>query len=80
MKIRFWGVRGSFAMCGTEFLRYGGNTTSIELVKAHGCYVDITDFPVAEGEDAYSAADALEVLHNEHCGTQAIRQMRNKIG
>ena len=36
MKIRFWGVRGSFAMCGTEFLRYGGNTTSIELVSNAG--------------------------------------------
>jgi beta-aspartyl-dipeptidase (metallo-type) len=34
---------------------------AIDLVKAHGCYIDITDFPVAEGEDAYSAADALEV-------------------
>lgn len=32
MKIRFWGVRGSFAMCGSDFLRYGGNTTSVELV------------------------------------------------
>lgn len=31
MKLRFWGVRGSFAMCGREVLRYGGNTTSIEL-------------------------------------------------
>ncbi len=31
MKLRFWGVRGSFAMSGREFLRYGGNTTSIEL-------------------------------------------------
>ena len=34
---------------------------AIALVKEHGCYIDITDFPVAEGEDAYSAADALEV-------------------
>ena len=34
---------------------------AIELVKVHGCYIDITDFPVADGEDAYSAADALEV-------------------
>ena len=34
---------------------------AIALVKSHGCYIDITDFPVAEGEDAYSAADALEV-------------------
>jgi phosphoribosyl 1,2-cyclic phosphodiesterase len=34
VKIRFWGVRGSFAMSGREFLRYGGNTTCIELVTA----------------------------------------------
>lgn len=31
MKLRFWGVRGSFAMCGRDVLRYGGNTTCIEL-------------------------------------------------
>ncbi|HUJ60071.1 MAG TPA: MBL fold metallo-hydrolase [Kofleriaceae bacterium] len=36
MKLRFWGVRGAFAMCGREFLRYGGNTTSIELVTTAG--------------------------------------------
>ena len=36
MKIRFWGVRGSFAMSGREFLRYGGNTTSVELVSDAG--------------------------------------------
>jgi phosphoribosyl 1,2-cyclic phosphodiesterase len=32
VKIRFWGVRGSFAMSGRDFLRYGGNTTSVELI------------------------------------------------
>lgn len=36
MKIRFWGVRGSFAMSGRDFLRYGGNTTSVELVTDAG--------------------------------------------
>ena len=36
MKIRFWGVRGSFAMSGRDFLRYGGNTTSVELVAEGG--------------------------------------------
>jgi phosphoribosyl 1,2-cyclic phosphodiesterase len=36
VKIRFWGVRGSFAMAGREFLRYGGNTTSVELQTAAG--------------------------------------------
>ena len=34
---------------------------AIALVKEFGCYIDITAFPVAEGEDAYSAAEALEV-------------------
>ncbi|MES3034593.1 MAG: beta-aspartyl-peptidase [Gemmatimonadota bacterium] len=34
---------------------------AIALVKEFGCYIDITAFPVAEGEDAYSAADALEI-------------------
>lgn len=36
MKLRFWGVRGSFAMSGREFLRYGGNTTSVELLTDAG--------------------------------------------
>jgi phosphoribosyl 1,2-cyclic phosphodiesterase len=36
VKLRFWGVRGSFAMAGREFLRYGGNTTSVELVSDAG--------------------------------------------
>ena len=36
MKLRFWGVRGSFAMSGRDYLRYGGNTTSIELITAAG--------------------------------------------
>ena len=36
MKIRFWGARGSFAMCGRDYLRYGGNTCSTELVTDAG--------------------------------------------
>jgi phosphoribosyl 1,2-cyclic phosphodiesterase len=36
LKIRFWGVRGSFAMSGREFLRYGGNTTSVEVLADSG--------------------------------------------
>jgi phosphoribosyl 1,2-cyclic phosphodiesterase len=36
LKLRFWGVRGSFAMSGKEFLRYGGNTTCVELLTAAG--------------------------------------------
>jgi phosphoribosyl 1,2-cyclic phosphodiesterase len=36
VKVRFWGVRGSFAMCGANYLRYGGNTTSVEIVTSAG--------------------------------------------
>ena len=32
MEIRFWGVRGSIAVSGTEYLRTGGNTPCIELL------------------------------------------------
>lgn len=31
MKLRFWGVRGSCATPGGKYLRYGGNTTAIEI-------------------------------------------------
>lgn len=31
MKIRFWGVRGSIASPGPQTVRYGGNTTCIEI-------------------------------------------------
>ena len=31
MKVRFWGVRGSIASPGPSTVRYGGNTTCIEI-------------------------------------------------
>ena len=31
MKVRFWGVRGSIASPGPKTVRYGGNTTCIEI-------------------------------------------------
>ena len=34
---------------------------AIRLVHKFGCYIDITAFPVAKGENAWSAADALEL-------------------
>ena len=36
MRVRFWGVRGAFATPGQPFLRYGGNTTAVELVADDG--------------------------------------------
>ncbi len=36
MKIRFWGVRGSIPSPGSKTVRYGGNTTCIEVVTDDG--------------------------------------------
>lgn len=36
MKVRFWGVRGSFPVPGTGSMRYGGNTSCVE-VRAGDC-------------------------------------------
>jgi phosphoribosyl 1,2-cyclic phosphodiesterase len=36
VRVHFWGVRGSFAACGAEFLRYGGNTTAVEFQARSG--------------------------------------------
>jgi len=35
MKIKFWGVRGSIPVCGKEFIRYGGDTTCVEVRDSH---------------------------------------------
>lgn len=34
MKVRFWGVRGSYPTAGAEFIRYGGNTSCVEIEAA----------------------------------------------
>ncbi|MCG2725259.1 MAG: MBL fold metallo-hydrolase [Elusimicrobia bacterium] len=31
MKVKFWGARGSITVCGKEYLKYGGDTTCIEI-------------------------------------------------
>lgn len=39
MKIRFWGVRGSLPTPGPDTLRYGGNTTCIEVRTESGALI-----------------------------------------
>ena len=55
MKVRFWGVRGSFAMSGREFLRYGGNTTSVEIVTNDGHRL-LIDLGTGDGRTVITAA------------------------
>jgi len=39
MKVRFWGTRGSISKAGRETLRYGGNTSCVELRSASGTVI-----------------------------------------
>lgn len=39
MKVRFWGVRGSIASPGPDTVRYGGNTTCIEVTTDGGATI-----------------------------------------
>ena len=36
MRVRVWGARGSLAVSGPEYLRYGGNTSCLEVEPADG--------------------------------------------
>ena len=36
MRVRFWGVRGSFPVPGVQTNRYGGNTSCVELTLSNG--------------------------------------------
>ncbi len=57
MKVRFWGVRGSFATPGPEFLRYGGNTTAVEVSNEAGQRV-LIDLGTGVTEFAKELADS----------------------
>ena len=39
MRLRFWGTRGSIAKAGTSTVRYGGNTSCVEVRSAAGTLV-----------------------------------------
>jgi hypothetical protein len=39
MRIRFWGTRGSLAKPGPTTLRYGGNTSCVEVWMADGTLI-----------------------------------------
>ena len=36
MKVRFWGTRGSIAKPGPETVRYGGNTSCVQVTSPGG--------------------------------------------
>ena len=38
MRIRFWGTRGSLPAPGAETMRYGGNTSCVQVTLADGTH------------------------------------------
>lgn len=43
VQIKFWGVRGSIPISGEEYMKYGGNTSCIEIIKKGDNNVYILD-------------------------------------
>ena len=39
LKIKFWGVRGSIACPSPDHMKYGGNTSCIEVQAGDHCFV-----------------------------------------
>ena len=52
MKVRFWGTRGSIATPGPGTVRFGGNTSCVELTTASG---DLLIFDCGTGARALAA-------------------------
>ena len=61
MKIRFWGVRGSIPPPGANTVRYGGNTTCIEVRTDSGALIILdagTTLIPGEHANAHQTRDA----------------------
>jgi phosphoribosyl 1,2-cyclic phosphodiesterase len=57
MLIRCWGSRGSIAVSGREFTKYGGNTTCLEIVAGEDDMVIIdagTGIPTPTGTTSWA--------------------------
>lgn len=64
MNIRIWGTRGSYPVARAEMMRYGGNTTCIEVRVGPTCILlDAGSGLRLLGEELMQAADAPAQLH-----------------
>ncbi|MDX6669586.1 MAG: hypothetical protein QOK04_2966 [Solirubrobacteraceae bacterium] len=72
MQVRFWGVRGSVAVPNARMLRYGGNTSCVEVTLADGTQVildagtGIRELAAAGTAHGASAQILLTHLHLDH--------------
>ena len=59
-QVRFWGVRGSYPTPGPQTIRYGGNTTCVEVAAgAHTLILDAGSGIIRLGKDLLSIFRAL---------------------
>src|SRR5260370_30426319 len=57
-RVRFWGVRGSYPTPGPQTVRYGGNTTCVEVeVGAHTLILDAGSGIIRLGDELLQHAD-----------------------
>lgn len=75
MRIRFWGTRGSLAKPGPSTIRYGGNTSCVEVRAGDGTLIildcgtgahDLGRSLVASGESPVSGHLLLTHTHWDH--------------
>jgi phosphoribosyl 1,2-cyclic phosphodiesterase len=72
MRIRFWGVRGSVAVPNRRVLRYGGNTSCVEVTLADGTEIildagtGIRELGAARASQANWVHVLLTHLHLDH--------------
>jgi phosphoribosyl 1,2-cyclic phosphodiesterase len=72
MRIRFWGVRGSVAVPSRRMLRYGGNTSCVEVTLADGTGIildagtGIRELGAARAPNGQSVHVLLTHLHLDH--------------
>jgi phosphoribosyl 1,2-cyclic phosphodiesterase len=72
MQVRFWGVRGSVAVPNSRMLRYGGNTSCVEVTLDDGTQVildagtGIRELAAARTAHAASVQILLTHLHLDH--------------
>jgi CheY-like chemotaxis protein/phosphoribosyl 1,2-cyclic phosphodiesterase len=63
MRIRFWGTRGSLAKPGPTTVRYGGNTSCVEVRTADGTLITLDCGTGAHGLGQVLAAEGPQPVH-----------------
>ena len=86
-KVKFWGVRGSYPVANKDFLKYGGNTSCVEIIAGnHRIILDGGTGIIPLGDKIYkehifSAQDANDHVNFPVSSDDRIhrRRFRNQI-